>query len=891
MSELHSVKRKRKTKTKQNQIPTFSIKVSNSNEEQVLEETLSQQPFEEQSFEDELLEEEEEEEEEEKKMKKNEQRKEQAKATNKNKYPKYYQYKPSTFPSFKIKQSDGNIVYAKDLSGNQNEAVFLKNDLTKLNEEMLLEEPIEDILERARTLSIEKQKIRKIKQEYYQQNKKKEINNEMWTSKYQPKRYFDLISNETTNREILGWLMSWKNKKKQPKQKQKQQQPQQQQFRNFQNNSNNNNNNNNNKRFNRSKFKYRYNLNKDSNILLVSGAAGIGKTSVVQILAKHCGFDLIEINASDERSNNMFKNRIKAALGQQSLPGQKPLCFLFDEIDGSISSKSTPRSRSRSNQKSKPIASSFFSPLNQNSRSRGKQNRNSRKPQSQSQSDENGINYLISNIKKLRSPVICVCNELYTLALRRLRRASYVIKMKPPETSDILKRLDEICAKEKIETTNEFLVEIVNKNNNDIRGCLRTLEFLSRNPPNFFKFRSDNIYGKSKKNKKINLKEITLDNYQKITIDRDYSRNLFETIEYVFNRNKDLTSKTQQSSLISNGGSSGGSGSGNAFGNNGENRQGSTQRKRKSNQIIESLNQTQSYAGKIQKFWRSFKIIKEFNNDDFLLNSIFNNFLNLDYPDIFLHKTSNISDWFVFNDLVIATRNKTMDFSLNKYLPFPILAIGKDCQRIGNDIRFDLASMNKQRQKLKQNIEICNSFLENIPQKLKSSSINMKVLATELAPYLSRMINPAPLANFTIKNNYDRQKLIDKITKIHFNYSLSYISEEGFTGQMQYTLSPQIDLVGRFPSLPSYKTLSTRILNSLFTKLENKEEIKKTESHFTKKKYNKKNKFNGTTFLSELANRKKSKLKINVIIPDVVFRFHEGFTNAVRIPLSISSLL
>ncbi|KAJ3452728.1 chromosome transmission fidelity protein 18 [Anaeramoeba flamelloides] len=882
MSELHSAKRKRKTKAKQKQeqIPTFSIQVSNSQEEQILEETLSQPTFEEELFE-----------EEDPKPKQKLKKKANSKET------KYYQDKPSTFPSFKIKQSDGNVVYAKDLSGYQSESVFLKNDLTKLNEEMLLEEPIEDILERAKILSIEKQKIRKIKQEYYQQNKNKEINDEMWTSRYQPKRYFDLISNETTNREILGWLMSWKNKKKQSKQKQKQQQQQQQQqqqFRKFQNNSNNNNNNNNNKRFNRSKFKYRYNLNKDSNILLVSGAAGVGKTSMIQILAKHCGFDLIEINASDERSSNMFKNRIKAALGQKPLPGQKPFCFLFDEIDGSISSRSS--SNSNSNQKPKPTASSFFSALKQKSRSSPKQARNPRQSQSQSQSDENGINYLISNIKKLRSPVICVCNELYTLALRKLRRVSYVIKMKPPETSDILKRLDEICAKEKIEANNEFLVEIINKNNNDIRGCLRTLEFLSRNPPNFYKFHSDNIYGKSKKNKKINLKEITVDHIQRITIDRDYSRNLFETIEYVFNRNKDLTSKTQQNSLVSNYGTNSGSkgttpSTGSGTGGNEKNGERGAQRKRKSSQIIGSPNQTKSYAGKIQKFWRTFKIVKEFNDDDFLIKAIFHNFLNMDYPDIFLHKTANISDWFVFNDYVVATRNRTMNFSLNKYLPFAILAIGKDCQRIGQDTYFDLATMNKHRQKLKQNKEICNSFLENIPQKLKSSNINLKVLATELAPYLSRMITPAPLANFTIKNNYDRQKLIDKITKIHFNYSLSYISEEGFTGQMQYTLSPQIDLVGRFSSLPSYKTLSTRILNSLFTKLENKEDIKKTESHYSKKKKNQKNKFNGTTFLSELANRKKSKLKIDVIIPDVVFRFHEGFTNAVRIPLSISSLL
>lgn len=36
-----------------------------------------------------------------------------------------------------------------------------------------------------------------------------ETSNKLWVEKYRPKSYFDLLSDETTNRSLLTWLKMW----------------------------------------------------------------------------------------------------------------------------------------------------------------------------------------------------------------------------------------------------------------------------------------------------------------------------------------------------------------------------------------------------------------------------------------------------------------------------------------------------------------------------------------------------------------------------------------------------------------------------------------------------------------------------------------------------------
>lgn len=62
----------------------------------------------------------------------------------------------------------------------------------------------------------------------------------------------------------------------------------------------------------------------------------LGKTTLAQVVARHAGYNIIEINASDERSIEKFETVIKNSTQMQSVLDRdnRPNCLIFDEIDG-----------------------------------------------------------------------------------------------------------------------------------------------------------------------------------------------------------------------------------------------------------------------------------------------------------------------------------------------------------------------------------------------------------------------------------------------------------------------------------------------------------------------------------------------------------------------------
>ena len=67
--------------------------------------------------------------------------------------------------------------------------------------------------------------------------------------------------------------------------------------------------------------------------------AGLGKTTLAHVVAAHCGYRPVEINASDDRSGAALHTRITDACQMQAVLGSKqPNCVIIDEIDGAIGS-------------------------------------------------------------------------------------------------------------------------------------------------------------------------------------------------------------------------------------------------------------------------------------------------------------------------------------------------------------------------------------------------------------------------------------------------------------------------------------------------------------------------------------------------------------------------
>lgn len=120
------------------------------------------------------------------------------------------------------------------------------------------------------------------------------VNDELWVDKYRPRSYIELLSHETVNRELLHWLKLWdkivfnRNVNK-TKKKAKMSQ------------------------FGAKKDQENEIEEVDSKgypvkrIALLSGPPGLGKTTLAHIAARHAGYNVVEINASDERSPDTFR--------------------------------------------------------------------------------------------------------------------------------------------------------------------------------------------------------------------------------------------------------------------------------------------------------------------------------------------------------------------------------------------------------------------------------------------------------------------------------------------------------------------------------------------------------------------------------------------------------
>ena len=104
----------------------------------------------------------------------------------------------------------------------------------------------------------------------------------MWSELYRPQRIEEMIGNEDARLIVIKWLSGWMV---------------------------------------------------GSRPLLLLGPPGVGKTSLVHLLAHRLDYDLIEMNASDTRNKEELQRLITPMLTNASIFGKRMLLFL-DEIDG-----------------------------------------------------------------------------------------------------------------------------------------------------------------------------------------------------------------------------------------------------------------------------------------------------------------------------------------------------------------------------------------------------------------------------------------------------------------------------------------------------------------------------------------------------------------------------
>jgi len=167
-------------------------------------------------------------------------------------------------------------------------------------------------------------------------------------------------------------------------------------------------------------------------VILLCGAAGMGKTTLAHVVAKHAGYSPIEVNASDDRTAGALREKVERSMESQAVSfaanqaegggKARPSLLILDEIDGADSKGAMEALLSIVKA---PLRLS--TPAAANSSSKGKKK---------------------SQQQPLTRPLICICNDLYAPHLRPLRDVSLVFHFKPTSEQSLLQRLKFICKHE-----------------------------------------------------------------------------------------------------------------------------------------------------------------------------------------------------------------------------------------------------------------------------------------------------------------------------------------------------------------------------------------------------------------------------------------------------------
>jgi replication factor C large subunit len=164
---------------------------------------------------------------------------------------------------------------------------------------------------------------------------------------------------------------------------------------------------------------------------LLYGPPGVGKTVVSETVAHDLGWDLVEINASDQRGKDILSKTAGMASTQSTL-GSKGRLILLDEVDG----------------------------INL-------------------RQDQGAIAAILQIIKESRFPLVLTANDPWDPKIRPLREACLQIELKQLGVRDAVPFLKTILSKENVAADEGALKVLVQKNNGDLRSTLNDLQVLA----------------------------------------------------------------------------------------------------------------------------------------------------------------------------------------------------------------------------------------------------------------------------------------------------------------------------------------------------------------------------------------------------------------------------
>ena len=302
----------------------------------------------------------------------------------------------------------------------------------------------------------------------------------LWVDKYSPKRFNELLSEDKVNREVLHWIKAWDGvvfKKAPPKPTQwdlKQQQ--------FAAQHGGRGGRGGNDRGGRgggggrggkpAVLTTHVPLDEDGRpvhkVLLLTGGPGIGKTTLAYVAAKHAGYRVVEVNASDDRSADALRTKVTDAVQMQPVIGDKrPNLVVIDEIDGALGGA-----------EGRGAIQALLSIINGGSK--GGRARHGDENDAGADNDAVGKKTKRKGPGPLMRPIICICNDLYAPALRPLREVAKIFRMVPPASARLNQRLRDVCAKQTLRADTRAINALAEKSEGDVRACLNALQMIAQ---------------------------------------------------------------------------------------------------------------------------------------------------------------------------------------------------------------------------------------------------------------------------------------------------------------------------------------------------------------------------------------------------------------------------
>jgi len=171
----------------------------------------------------------------------------------------------------------------------------------------------------------------------------------------------------------------------------------------------------------------KFHINDEKRAIILHGNPGVGKTTLAYVIANEMNLEVIELNASDQRTGSVIKKIVGASALNKSFDDKTKLIIL-DEADN----------------------------LHGNS-------------------DKGGAKAIIDIIKKTKQPIILTANELYKMPLQ-LRNICNIIELKSIGKTYMFIALGKICDSENVNIDTDALNLLVENSNGDLRSAINDLQ-------------------------------------------------------------------------------------------------------------------------------------------------------------------------------------------------------------------------------------------------------------------------------------------------------------------------------------------------------------------------------------------------------------------------------